>query len=128
MNKDVNEDLLTLLAIAVHADKKIYASEIEAFVSVALRVLDVESVDTKEFEQALHAWFDHNRDTVKAKLNAADFENWFVDLVDSLIEVSNKKEILDSLEEISRADEDEHVSEKALVVLTAQRWNVPVPA
>ena len=124
MHDDLNEDLLTLLALAVFADKRVFASEIEAFVTAATKLLNIEAASSDVFEQAAFNWFEQNRGFIQTKLTSQGFEQWFLGLLDGLQGIENKAEILGYLREISEADQDVHVSEKALVVLAAKRWSV----
>ena len=104
------------------ADQKVLAEEVFAFVRAAM------AIDSSLSEARLHAWFSNNRPRLRSRLNHPDFSNWLLHCLDS-VEVDHKPErVLKHLAEIAAADQNVHVSEKALIVLAARHWGVEHPA
>jgi len=120
--------LLSLLAMTALADKRLYASEIDCFVKAGMRLQNDQAIEDELTEPKLLMWFELNRDKLKAQMRTPGFQSWFVDCVENLVSVKGKPKILEAMSQISRADYDLHFGEIALIKLTANIWNVPVPA
>ena len=120
--------LLSLLAMTALADKRLYASEIDSFVRAGIRLQSDQGIEDEVTEPKLLMWFELNRDKLKAQMRTPGFEGWFEDCVENLMSVKGKPKILEAMCQISRADDDLHVGEIALIKLTANIWNVSVPA
>ena len=126
--KPIN-DILTILAITVVADKRIFAKEVDSFINSArnLEVLETANIDLSPAK--LLIWFENNRDDLKARMNQAPtFEKWFNTIIDNLSEHPARHSILNRMIKISKADGELHISEKALITLVAKRWNIKLAA
>ncbi len=121
-------DLLSLFAMTVFADKRVYAQEIETFLSVAARLQEAQIIEPGLSEAKLLAWYEMNKDKILATISTPDFEEWFCQCLKSLDHIKNKSLILKIMADIAKSDDEFHVSEKALIVLTAREWNVEVEA
>lgn len=118
-------NILTLLAIAVVADKRVFAKEIDSFINSARNLEALETSKADLSPANLLLWFEDNREELKSKMNPSpSFENWFNSIVDNLSEHPDRHSILNRMIKISKADGELHVSEKALIALTAKRWNI----
>lgn len=123
------DDILTLLAITVVADKRVFAKEVDIFINSA-RNLDVLETSEADLSPAkLLLWFENNREGLRARMNQSpSFENWFNAILDNLAEHPSRYSIINRMIKISKADGELHVSEKALITLTAKRWNMNLSA
>lgn len=72
---------------------------------------------------AILNWYEDNKDRLMSKVSG-DFKAWFQDIIPEFDTTSFKDEILKAIRDISLADNDDHVSEKALTVLLARRWGM----
>jgi len=64
---------------------------------------------------------------LKARINnISGFESWLHPILDNLLESPHQPAILNKMIEISKSVGELHISEKALIVLTARRWNLKV--
>lgn len=123
------DNILTLLAITVCADKRIFADEIDSFIESAQDLEIFSEGDENITPAKLLLWFETRRDELKARLaNIAVFENWLNPILDNLLDSPHKPAILNKMIKISKSDGELHVSEKALIVLAAKRWNLKLAA
>ncbi len=119
-----DDDLLTLLATMIFADKRVFAKEIEAFVDMAQR-LHVGSERSKPVTRStLLLWFEANKATLCNIHEHPDFENWLNEHLDRLKDYPGKSALLKMMNDIAASDGEVHVSETALCVLAARRWKL----
>ena len=119
-----DDDLLTLLATMIFADKRVYAKEIEAFVEMA-KHLRVGSERTKPItDSTLLLWFEANRDKLSEIHTRPDFEKWLNIRLDRLKDYPGKSAFLKMMGDVAAADGEVHISETALGVLAARRWKL----
>lgn len=124
MSRDILDDILRLLVATIFADKRIFASEIDAFLSSAI-ILPAISQSKRNFSEAkLLAWYEIHKDTIRDKITTPYFKDWFYELLDKLSHLEDKKSILRAMKDISIADGEVHVSERALITLAARYWSV----
>lgn len=124
MFTDELEDLLTLLAMMIVADKKVLSEEIEVFMGTACSLEKELGLVPSLTTAKLLAWFHVNADKLRSLLSKAEFERELNSLFARLSSIPNKQPILDRMLEISAADDEFHVSEEALMVLAARYWNI----
>ena len=118
------EDILTVLAIGVYADKRIFASEIQAFTrSVSGVELSKRENSKVSGAQAL-MWFEMHKDEIRAKFDGPrpEFDAWIVPILERVSEHGNIDELIRLLDTISVADDEFHISEKAFIVLAKKAW------
>ncbi len=118
-----NTALLELLAMAIFADKRVYSEEIKTFVRVSQQLYKRMYLDETVTGAAILNWYEDNKDRLMSKVSG-DFKAWFQDIIPEFDTTSFKDEILKAIRDISLADNDDHVSEKALTVLLARRWGM----
>ncbi len=128
MITDELNDLLTLLAMTVIADKKVFAKEIEVFLEAACTVESDLGRKPTLSRAKLLIWFHENCNGLRSMLGNNEFENVLNSLFLRLRVLPNKKPILDRMLAIAAADDEVHVSEKALMVLAARHWGVRLSA
>ena len=116
MENDV-EDVLTVLALMVHADKRVFAEEIDAFMSAAQLICASAFNGMKPSEAVLLFWFELRRDDIKRKLRDPSFDTWFNALLARVSKLPRLDLIIDGLQSIAEADNEIHISEHALLVL-----------
>ena len=112
------EDILTVLAVGVYADKRIFASEIQAFTrSVSSVALSRRENSTVTGAQAL-LWFEMNKDEIRDKFEGPrpEFDAWIIPILERVSEHGNIDELIGILDIISVADDEFHISEKAFIV------------
>ena len=120
------EDILTVLAVGVYADKRIFASEIQAFTrSVSGVALSRRENSTVTGAQAL-LWFEMNKDEIRDKFDGPrpEFDAWIIPILERVSEHGNIDELIDILDIISVADDEFHISEKAFIVLVQKIWGL----
>ena len=120
------EDILTVLAVGVYADKRIFASEIQAFTrSVSGVALSRRENSTVTGAQAL-LWFEMNKDEIRDKFDGPrpEFDAWIIPILERVSEHGNIDELIGFLDIISVADDEFHISEKAFIVLVQKIWGL----
>lgn len=128
MFTEQEDDLLTLLAVTIFADKRVFAREIEAFLHSS-KTLNLGAGRSKKVNQdTLLLWFEANRQELKAIHTRDDFADWFADLTRRLAAYPDKEKLLGIMNDIARSDGEVHVSETALMVLCARNWNINIAA
>ena len=118
------DDLLSLLAMMIFADKKVVRSEVETFMSAANHLQVLRDIDPRISEPRLLAWFNTNKASLIKILNSNGFEAWLKSVLDSVSSLKDKTAILNVMNQISLADGEVHVSEKALMVFSARYWGI----
>jgi uncharacterized tellurite resistance protein B-like protein len=117
-----HERVLSLIAVTIFADQRIYDSEIQVFAkfSAKLKILK----NAKLTEAKILAWYETNKDNILQKVKTPYFKSWFYDLLDQLSDIEEKDSIIDIMQKISRADGSVHVSERALFTLAKRYWGL----
>jgi uncharacterized tellurite resistance protein B-like protein len=126
MKPELN-DILSLLAATIFADKRVYSSEIRAFIETASGLSSVKELDPKVSEAKLLVWYEMHKESVSQNLEPSNFQEWFQNVANRLRGVPDKKSLLEAMQIISSADGEVHVSERALIVLLEKCWSVPSP-
>ena len=123
MTDKTTHDILTLFALVIFADKRVFAREIEAFVDICVNTLS-RNKHLKEMDEAeVLLWYEENRAEMKRYLDAPDFEEKFTALLDRLHPIPGKSEVLAAMNYIAASDGEVHVSETALIVLARRHWS-----
>ena len=115
--------VLNLIAATILADKRVYAAEVEAFIKETSKLDLVRQLEPNISEAKLLAWYDMNKAAVEANLKGPYFKNWLYSLLDQISELNGKDEILEVMNKIARADDNVHVSERALIRLAKRYWD-----
>ena len=122
-SKDLH-NILCLIAACIFADKHIYDSEIEAFVTSTLKLKIAKRLEPKLSKTRLLAWYEENKQTIRQRLETPYFKDWFYDLLNQLAKVPDKDSILNVMRDIARADGEVHISERALITLAERHWGI----
>ena len=118
------ENTLSLLAATIFADKRVYSQEISTFVNGAAKLDIVRKAHPNLSEAKILIWYEANKDRIKGKMMTPYFKDWFYSLLDNLSGVKDKGSLLSVMRDISKSDNDLHVSERALCSLAARYWGV----
>jgi len=120
------EDILTVLAVGIFADKKVFASEIQVFTRSVSRVgLTTLDIPMLSGAQAL-MWYETNKDHIRGKFNGprAEFDAWLIPILERVSDHADTEYLVKLIEQISLADQELHISEKALMVLVERIWDL----
>ena len=123
------DDILKLLAVTVFADKRVFADEIDTFINstTSLDALDNSEIDLSP--DKLLVWFEKHRDDLKTHMETnSTLETWISKILDNLSDHPDRHAILNRMIKISKADGEVHISEKALIALTARHWDIRLAA
>ena len=123
------ENILTILALTVFADKRVFSNEIDSFVNSARNLESLSNPETDITPAKLLDWFEGHREALKGRMDQrATFEDWLNPILDDLTDHPDRHAMFNRMIEISKSDGEVHVSEKALMVLAAKRWNIRLAA
>ena len=120
----LENDILSLIAATIFADKRVYASEVETFLSASSKLKVLQDSKPALSEARLLAWYELNKDDIRQKITTPYFKDWFYHLLEQLSDVDDKQSILDVMHDISLADGSVHVSERALITLAKRFWGM----
>jgi len=125
-NRQINA-VLKVIALSIFADKRVLSEEITAFVESADLIQSKVNSDITISETKLLMWFELNRAELQNKmtLGPAGFKHWFENLLSELPVLSDKSFITDIIGRIANADQEFHISEKALGVMLARIFESP---
>jgi len=119
-------DIMTVLAVGIFADKKIHSSEIKVFIkSVSSIKLSHQNIPKISEAKAL-TWFEMNKDLVREKFEGPrpEFDKWLIPILERVGEHADKDAFRRLLNEIFMADNEVHISEAALMVLVERVWGL----
>ena len=69
------ENILTILALTVFADKRVFANEIDSFINSARHLESLQNPEIDITPAKLLVWFEEHRDALKARMaQRATFE------------------------------------------------------
>lgn len=118
------DNILSLLAVTIIADKRVFAAEIQAFVKATTQLKQALLIEPKLSEAKLLSWYEMNKDDLTEKVHSPYFKTWFYDCLDSLADLPDKSALLKAMGDISLSDGELHVSERALIVLAKLHWKM----
>lgn len=117
-------NLLSLIAATIFADRHVYDSEVEAFIQATFQLKAVGESEPKLQESSLLDWYESNNNDIRQKLSTPYFKDWYYELLESLSHLEDKVSILDVMRKISSADGEVHISERALITLAERHWGL----
>jgi len=117
-------NILSLIAATIFADKRVFASEIEAFVKAARNLRPLRRSKNAPSEADILLWYETNKPDIQGKISTPYFKDWYYDLLEKLSDIPEKNSILEVMQEVSRADGSVHVSERALMMLAKRHWGL----
>ncbi len=124
--KEIMQDIMTVLAVGIFADKKIHSSEIKVFIESVSRVkLSNHALPMISEAKAL-TWYEMNKDIVRDKFAGprSEFDGWFVPILTQVGKHADKDAFMKLLDKIFIADNELHISETALSVLIRRVWGL----
>jgi len=119
-----SSSVLRLLAMTIFADKRVLSEEIKVFVETVLAFQKTGVIQGNFTEARLILWYETNKDEFSNILERHSFTEWFSTELSHLSDFEHKSELIEAVLKIARSDDDEHVSEQALAVLMAKKWNL----
>ena len=121
------DDILTLLALTILADKKVVNQEVDSFLQIAPQITNGLGAKKPMSQPNLLAWLYTHQARIKKMFSSPNFDQILIGLFTRTQSIPNKQAVLNKMNEISTADDEFHVSEKALIVLAARHWNLETP-
>lgn len=119
-----DDSVLTLLATTIFADKRVFAKEIEMFLSAAQSLPVGTERSAPVSQSTLLLWFEANRDELSSMHERDDFQSWITAILDDLADYPHHRDLLSAMHDVARADGQVHISETALAALCARHWGL----
>lgn len=119
--------ILTLLAITVIIDKKIYKEEVDTFVAESVALKEELSPDMIFSKKMVFDWFVVHRDEIAKWLEDPESHTQILKHILALGENPNRGKILSSMYAIAISDQKYHRAESDTISMAAKHWNVPHP-
>ncbi len=119
---NILDDLLSLLAAVIIADKRVYSEEIKSFGQTASRMDWIQEHFPDFSEAKALEWYEFNKDRLIKHIHNGEFEDWLHDCLNRLSAFMPVAPVLEAIQVISNSDGEYHVSEKALRELTRRNW------
>ncbi len=120
------DDLLSLLVLMIHADKRVVKDEIATFTRLTDKLQAARNVEPRLSPARLLSWYGENTDFIAEKMESPDFETWFYERLEALDHIEDKLPILCLLCDIASSDGVIHVGEIALIKLVAEHWELEI--
>jgi len=117
-----SQSALELMAMAMFADKRVLASEIQAFVVSVKSLQDQLVLKTRLSEAEIIVWYETHKSVLSDVIVKHQFESWMEQQIAALMNFPDKHLLLRAMDDIARSDGEKHISETALETLTAQKW------
>jgi len=114
------EDILTLFAMTILADRRLFMEELELFMDLSGMIEPFNTSPEQLTGANMLEWFENNKEHLLVKLDAPDFETWIKTILERLAPLSDKSIILKAMSALSIADDNVHISERSLLSLTAK--------
>ncbi len=119
-----HNNILSLIAATIFADRRVLDSEVQAFVQSTAKLKLLKNSKPALTEALILVWYETNRDDIFKTVKAPYFKDWFYDLLDKLSNMEEKDLVIEIMQKISRADGSVHVSERALFTLAKRHWGL----
>jgi len=119
--------ILTLLAVTIVVDGKVYKEEVDCFVEQALSLKDKASPDMLFSKKMVFDWFVVHRDEIITWMNEDDPHKKILRHILALGENPHRDKIMDAMYAIAISDENYHKSEVDTLSMAAKHWNLPHP-
>jgi len=119
--------VLTLLAVTVVVDGRVYKEEVDTFVEQALNLKEKASPDMLFSKKMVFDWFVVHRDEIIKWLDEPDSQTRILRHILALGENAHRAEIMTAMYAIAIADDNYHKTEVDTLSLASKHWGVPHP-
>lgn len=119
--------ILTLLAVTVVVDGRVYKEEVDTFVNEALGLKEKASPKMLFSKKMVFDWFVVHRDEIMKWLKEPNPQKRILQHILALGENPHRAKIMSAMYAIALADENYHKSEIDTLAMAAKHWGVPNP-
>ena len=119
--------ILTLLAITVVVDGRVYKEEVDTFVTRTLSLKEDASPSMLFSKKMVFDWFVVHRDEIIAWLKEPEAHKRILKHILAIGENPHRAKIMNAMYAIAIADDNYHKTEVDTISLAAKHWNVPHP-
>jgi len=118
------DDIFTLLAVTIVADKRIYKEEVESFTAQIAHLNSVVPAGNRLALNTALEWFKRHHKEIAEKTHNPKADLYITRLIKRLANSSLHSELLGAMYAVSLSDSDFHVQERSLMDLAAGLWGV----
>lgn len=119
--------VLTLLAVTVIVDGKVYKEEVDSFVSESLKLKEQVSPDMLFSKKMVFDWFVVHRDEVAKWLKEPDSHTQILRHILALGDNLHRAKIMDAMYAIAMSDQKYHKTESDTLTMAAKHWRIAHP-
>ena len=126
MTSESWHDVLTLMAMVILADKRVYKEEVDTFVESITELNNKISPDMFMTQSMAFEWFKSNRERVKNLLIGKDAKTNVRETVLRVGNLPHKPYIVECMRNIANADNEYHSSEHSVIKQAAYNWKIAI--
>jgi len=126
MNIDRWNDIFTLLAMVIIADKRVYKEEVDTFVDSAMKIKAAVDDGTLITRDLVFEWFRGNRAEIMNDANSKQLNIKALSIIMSMKKFPHRKTVLRAMVAVSVADNEMHPTEESLITIAAAHWGLNV--
>jgi uncharacterized tellurite resistance protein B-like protein len=124
VNTETWHKILTLLTVVILADDRVYKEEVDTFVASAMKLNKSISPDMFLTPKMAFDWFVANREHIQKTVNSPGGASHINRLILSLKSLKGKKEVIQAMQAIARADDELHKTEELVISQAAKVWGL----
>ena len=124
MNTETWHKILSLLTVVILADDRVYKEEVDTFVASAMKLNKSISPDMFLTPKMAFDWFVANREHIQKTVNSPGGASHINRLILSLKSLKGKKEVIQAMQAIARADDELHKTEELVISQAAKVWGL----
>ncbi len=124
MNIDRWNDIFTLLAMVIIADKRVYKEEVDTFVDSAMKIKAAVDDETLITRDLVFEWFRGHRAAILADANDKQLHVKALSIIIAMKNFKHRKTVLRAMVAVSVADNEMHPTEESLITIAAKHWGL----
>jgi len=124
MNIDRWNDIFTLLAMVIIADKRVYKEEVDTFVASAMKIKAAVDDETLITPDLVFEWFRGHRAAILNDANTKQLHVKALSIIIAMKSFAHRKTVLRAMVAVSVADNEMHPTEESLLTIAAKHWGL----
>lgn len=125
MKKEYLDQVLTLLAIVILIDDKVYPEEVETFSKAVQKISEQIDPNILFTPSMASGWFRDNRESILRKLRNETSDSLIDSIIQKLRSYNGHKDVFFNMIRIAHADQEYHQTEHAVIKMASEAWNIP---
>ena len=116
------QNILKLIMLTMLSDGRVYEREADSFVEASVTLRSNMKVRGIQTRQMTMDWYIRNRKELIDIQTGETFEGVLLELIDSLVNIPNKKPLLRTLKNLSKRDIDRDDDAPGIIAASKERW------